>query len=103
MNPLRLTHSTHYTSIFTNATKTADPDFPTHHTSMPGIHTDATHVIRAAGDTIPHATAGHHLHPPTGTVARNGIKISSVGLWPAPAMLHPPGHLVPADPADWGL
>ena len=71
-----------YISTFTNAAGTGDPAPPARHTRTPGAHSDATRVVRAAGDTTPRATADRSttawdLPRPTATViaARNGMKI----------------------------
>ena len=75
-----------YIGILTNAVEIGSSVPPTHHTRMPGVHPDATHVTRAAGESTPHATVGrsmtawdphrHHLHPPSVIAAQNGMKIS---------------------------
>ena len=76
-----------YIGILTNRVEIGSSAPPTHHTHMPGVHLDATHVMRAAGESTPHATVGrsmtawdlhrhhlhrHHLHPPSVIAAQNG-------------------------------
>ena len=75
-----------YIGILTNAVEIGSSDPPTHHTRMPGVHLDAAHVTRAAGESTPHATVGrsmtawdqhrHHLHPASVKAAQNGMEIS---------------------------